>query len=797
MTVVAKRLLLLVLVLLLWPAIALAQGEELRDVERIESFSSQISLLPQGDIEVTETIILVSHGEKVSWGIERLLPRWVETAQGREQALAYEVLEVLVDGAPAQYGLSDTAAGLAVTVGDPANALPPGRYVFTLSYRCGPIIEVHTFSQSLTWNATGAWPLPMERVTVTVEFARAPRPGFEHWDAVVGAAPEGWNSTLEEEAWLRFEATRPLAAGEAMVIHASWPQGYAQLPSTTGLLNLDCQARLDSAGTLSVREQLRLDNDGSLAPGFFRDFPHLYQDDGRRRISALEITGVQVNGEDFPWLLTAIPGGRRLQVGGPDNPLPTGEFLLTIAYTLDRQVAAAGELEELNWQVPGSRWPQAVGQAKFSLELPTELAQVQPLRSAFTRKGGATASNAFHYVDESGRLVFASAGPLDPGENLHLSVAWPAGLLPPVSLADKAVWLLRDNATGAAALLVFALFLVGTIVTARRRGRSPRVAASAPPDKCSPALLRYLRLGTYDNRAFTAAILSLAVKGSLMIVEEEGNYALVSSGIRPYLAPDEEALVQTLFAKKMAVFPAKDWSLLKAARRAHGRSVSRQARDLLRRRRGAAYTLAVLGALAAMGSGWLLPAVPGVRIGLVGFVLWAAVLAGVALRTGILLPALVDERGRKVVALVLIVELAIAGAITYLWGDWLAASYDWLAILAILGITAASAALSRVLLTPSSQGRELLAQARGFREWLLEKERPGGLSRFEKYLPYAVALDAVSRWGRRFGMPKRKGSFSPRWYQGSRWHTINAETLAASLSLMEAGVTGQRPEEAN
>ena len=213
-----------------------------------------------------------------------------------------------------------------MTVGDPALTLPPGRYVFTLSYRCGPIIEFHAFSQSLTWNATGTWPLTIERATVRVEFARAPRPGFEEWGAVVGVAPgESWSSVLEEENWLRFEATRPLAAGEAMVIRASWPQGYAQAPPFTPLLDLDCRARLGSDRILSVREQVRLRNDGSLGPGFARDFPDLYHRGGRR-ISALEITRFRWM-EDFPGFSPPSPVGSACRWGpiilprriSPDN----------------------------------------------------------------------------------------------------------------------------------------------------------------------------------------------------------------------------------------------------------------------------------------------------------------------------------------------------------------------------------------------------------------------------------------------------------------------------------------------
>ena len=66
--------------------------------------------------------------------------------------------------------------------------------------------------------------------------------------------------------------------------------------------------------------------------------------------------------------------------------------------------------------------------------------------------------------------------------------------------------------------------------------------------------------------------------------------------------------------------------------------------DLLRRKRGIALPLRSW----RFGDGQRLVAARllGVRIGLVGFVLWAAVLAGAALRTVTLFPALVDEWGR-------------------------------------------------------------------------------------------------------------------------------------------------------
>jgi len=115
---VGKRLFLstLIILVILWPTAALGQqGDSLKDVERIESFSSRIAILPEGGIEVTETIIMVSHGESDGWGLERMLPRW----QGRdlEQASEIEILEVLLDGAPAGYELTETEQGRKVSAG--------------------------------------------------------------------------------------------------------------------------------------------------------------------------------------------------------------------------------------------------------------------------------------------------------------------------------------------------------------------------------------------------------------------------------------------------------------------------------------------------------------------------------------------------------------------------------------------------------------------------------------------------------------------------------------------------------
>jgi hypothetical protein len=273
-----------------------------------------------------------------------------------------------------------------------------------------------------------------------------------------------------------------------------------------------------------------------------------------------------------------------------------------------------------------------------------------------------------------------------------------------------------------------------------------------------------------------------------MVVEEAGKYALVSSGVSPaHLPPDETALMSALFSKRQAVFPAKHKDLINSARKGHHQQLVKMVRGkLLKPNRGWFYPAAVLSVSAAGLCGLLLPLSVWAVMSLAGFVLWSSCVALVAVRTWDLTPGLADDRGHGAVILALAVEITAAGAISIVWGRWLAEIIDWPTVVAVAGVVAVNAVFSRLLPAPTDTGREILKQAQGFKLWLtnIEEGRPGGPSRFEKFLPHAVALDAAGKWGRRFGVPKRKGSFSPRWYQGSRWHTINAETLAASLSML-------------
>jgi uncharacterized membrane protein len=102
-----------------------------------------------------------------------------------------------------------------------------------------------------------------------------------------------------------------------------------------------------------------------------------------------------------------------------------------------------------------------------------------------------------------------------------------------------------------------------------------------------------------------------------------------------------------------------------------------------------------------------------------------------------------------------------------------------------------------LLKAPTLKGRKIMDQLEGFRMYLAtaEKERLNLLNPpedtpelFEKYLPYAFALDVEQAWSERFSgvlMKAAEGpgqSYSPAWYHGSSWSHFSAAGMCSALS---------------
>jgi uncharacterized membrane protein len=101
----------------------------------------------------------------------------------------------------------------------------------------------------------------------------------------------------------------------------------------------------------------------------------------------------------------------------------------------------------------------------------------------------------------------------------------------------------------------------------------------------------------------------------------------------------------------------------------------------------------------------------------------------------------------------------------------------------------------RLMKAPTLAGRKILDKIEGFKMYLstAEKERLNLLNPpertpelFEKYLPYALALDVEQEWSEQFSDVLSRAyatttGNAPRWYSGTSWHTLGVSGFTSNL----------------
>jgi hypothetical protein len=319
-------------------------------------------------------------------------------------------------------------------------------------------------------------------------------------------------------------------------------------------------------------------------------------------------------------------------------------------------------------------------------------------------------------------------------------------------------------------VVVILYYTLAWLLWGRSPRRGPVVVRYEPPDGMSAAAVRYLWKGGFDERGFTAAILSLAVHGVIRIEDNEGSYYInPEDGDRSSLSGDEKALATVL------------------APRGFGFELNREHRDRIYH---AISTLKVAldheieKQFLVVDSALLAPGICG-SVSLLLYLIftgpfqWRLDVAFLTLilvlwsqANAILLMYLVhyarsakwfhsrtgnNLSGFAKISLFalpfFVAELAIVGFLVWLTAIW----FVVLAVVHMLLIPLAHLALRNT----SKSGRALLDQIEGFQRFLSEVETdPLALSVspiqfqkpefFEEYLPFAFALDVQEQWARRF-----------------------------------------------
>jgi Predicted membrane protein (DUF2207) len=590
-------------------------------------------------------------------------------------------------------------------------------------------------------------------------------------------------------------------------------QSQASPSATEEILDYHSDIRVQQDASLLVRETIRVRSAGvQIQHGIYRDFPTRYKDHlGNRYVVSFKVVEASRDGQPEKFHVQDQSNGERIYFGDEKVILPPGEYTYVLVYTVNREIGFFADHDELYWNVTGNGWAFPIAHASATVTLPENIPVSSLRMDGYTGPQGARGKAFSSSIGTGDTVSFVCTQPLPAGEGFTVVIAWPKDYIQEPSREARLRYFLQDNRSALVGLAGFAIVFLYYLVVWSRVARNPSklsiMPLYEPPSGVSPAAMRYLVHMGFDDKTFTAAILDMAVKDYLSIKENHGIYTLKRSNAgKQSLAAEESAAAAKLFRKRRRdhgdedetddggnvateiTLQTKNHAVLSSAIAAMKKSLH-AAEDkiyFVTNQRylipGAILSAAVLagmvaaetgdrrfilGFFSAWLSGWSIAVVFLVRQSLH---LWKGARAG-----GSMKPQLVKQaRSSTLFALPFVAaEIGVLAAL-----GWFMSVLVLSILVALVGI---NVAFHWLLKAPTSAGRQLLDKIAGFRMFLrsVDADRLNRLTPpdktpelFEKYLPYAVALDSEQAWAQQFSAvldqaKQAAGGYIPSWYIAS------------------------------
>ncbi len=514
----------------------------------------------------------------------------------------------------------------------------------------------------------------------------------------------------------------------------------------------DVLVEVQRDGDIIVTETLNVTAQGNqIQRGIFRDLPRYFEGEGERYAYDYDILSVTRDGRDEDYDAETEDSAYRIRIGDPDVYLENGQHTYELRYRVANQVRYFADYDEVYWNATGNYWAFPIASARATIQLPSGATITQT--AGYTGAVG-KADSDFTYRAEGDRHIFETTRPLQAGEGLTVAVGFAKGLIDPPSASDQsAMWWQRNGALAILGVSLAGLFFF-LYQGFNRVGRDPPKGPVFPryeaPRGYSPAAVHHIYNRAVDgNRALIATLMNLAVKGRLTIdASDKKETVLVRT---PSQVQDASVAAEDL-ALEQGIFGGATTKRLGGDYDAGFTSAYTAFQTKLGRNFGEAYFRWNLGYI-------------------LGALALSIIVAGVALT--------------QVVN----------------WTIW--------HTLGLVALAALNGVFMYLLPAPTEKGQTVRTEIEGFKLYLetaeklqlnaveVGSEQPPMMTkeRYERFLPYAVALGVEAPWTKYFErvLPQEAASYNPTWTTMGASHSL-ATLNTAMIANMSSGVTSALPQ---
>ena len=511
----------------------------------------------------------------------------------------------------------------------------------------------------------------------------------------------------------------------------------------------DVSIEVEQDGDILVTETITVTAEGvDIRRGIFRDLPRYFENNGDRMRFDYDITSVLRDGKEEPYEVESVGNARRIRIGQEDRFLSRGQHIYAISYAVKNQIRYFDDFDELYWNVTGSYWnfPILVATARVTLPDGAEMLEQNGYTGALSEDG-----RDYRFSRDGEAYVFETTQPLGQQEGLTISLTMAKGVIDPPSAADKsAMWWQRYGA-----VVILLSSLVGVFVFLYRSWQSvgidppkgPVFARYEAPEGYSPAAVHHIyHRGFNKHDALIATLVNLGIKGRVEIDADSKKKTVLTPKHRgaAALTAEEDILESKLLSSGTVTLGEKYDKDFTSAYTSFRKKISDKY--------GSAYFK------------WN-----------IGYTIVAVMLSGAGIIWAI------NQAPGWTLTLTLLVGAVVAMNLLFMY----------------------------LMPAPTPKGQDVRTEIEGFKLYLEKaeklqlnaaeigtgKEPPMTVERYEKFLPYAIALGVEEPWTKHFEkqIPTEAAAYNPGWSHMGR-HSSFSGMNKAMVSSMTSAVTSSMPQ---
>ena len=203
--------------------------------ERILSFHSDIVVMQDGWIEVTETIRVRAEGNRIRRGIYRDFPTEYFDKLGNRYEVDMKPLAVLRNDRSESFHSQGYRNGVRTYFGSSDRFIEHGIHTYAFRYRASRMLGFFEAHDELYWNVTGFdWAFPIDKASASVQLdfdVAASDISVTAFTGPYGSTEQDYRSFIDADAVAHFTANSPLGALGGLTIVTMWPKGYVAEPT--------------------------------------------------------------------------------------------------------------------------------------------------------------------------------------------------------------------------------------------------------------------------------------------------------------------------------------------------------------------------------------------------------------------------------------------------------------------------------------------------------------------------------------------------------------------------------------